>query len=94
MPIHSASPTIDFLVLQNSCVSQASLVCVEFSMNQKKTKRQLIHRVVVGALRETIRIHGQINKLLIGSAAKRITGTLLANEEKEKKDESLYSDAE
>lgn len=61
-------------------------------MSKKKTKRQLIHRIVVGALRETIRVHGQINKLLIGSAAKRITGTLLANEKKEEKDDGLHSD--
>lgn len=51
-------------------------------MEKKKTKRQQVHRIVVGALRETIRIHGQINKRLIGSAAKRIVGTLFAREKK------------
>jgi len=59
-------------------------------MEKKKTEKQRIHRIVVGALRETIRIHGQINRLLIGSAAKRITGTLLA---KEKKNASIHNDA-
>ncbi len=47
-------------------------------MEKEKTERQRMHKVVVGALRETIRVHGQITKRLIGSAAKRITGTLLA----------------
>jgi len=42
-------------------------------------ERKRIHKIVVGALRETIRAHGVIDRLLIGSAAKRITGVLLAN---------------
>lgn len=57
---------------------------------EKKTERQKIHRIIVGALRETIRVHGQISKRLIGSAAKRITGTLIS---REKKNENLSSDA-
>ena len=47
-------------------------------MEKKDKKRKRIHRIVVGALRETILVHGPIHKLLIGSAAKRITGTLIA----------------
>lgn len=50
---------------------------------EKNKKRQRIHKIIVGALRETIRVHGQISKRLIGSAAKRITGTLIAREKKD-----------
>lgn len=59
-------------------------------MSKKKTKRQQLNSIIVGGLRDTIRAHGPITKLLIGSAAKRILGILLA---KEKKDESLRCDA-
>ncbi len=52
-------------------------------MKNKETKRKQIHKIIVGALRETIRVHGPIIPLLIGSAAKRITGTLVAKDEKE-----------
>jgi len=47
-------------------------------MGRKETEKQQIKRIVVGSLREAIRAHGPITKKLIGSAAKRITGTLLA----------------
>jgi hypothetical protein len=50
-------------------------------MSKQKTRKQLVHKIIVGALRETIRVHGQISKRLIGSAAKRITGTLLSKED-------------
>ena len=60
-------------------------------MEKRLTKRQQVSKIIVGGLREAIRIHGPITKLLIGSAAKRITGTLLA---KEKSDESLPRNAE
>ena len=52
-------------------------------MGKKKTERQKLNQIVVGGLREAIRAHGPITKLLIGSAAKRITGTLLAKEKKD-----------
>ena len=51
-------------------------------MSKKTNKRQKIHKIIVGALRETIRAHGPICPRLIGSAAKRITGTLFASEKK------------
>lgn len=44
-----------------------------------------MNKIVVGGLREAIRVHGSITKLLTGSAAKRIVGALIA---KEKKDEN------
>jgi len=47
-------------------------------MKEKKTEKQRVKKIVVGGLRETIRVHGPITKRLIGSAAKRIAGTLLA----------------
>ncbi len=52
-------------------------------MNKKPTKRQRVHKIIVGALRETIRAHGIINKKLIGSAAKRITGILITREKED-----------
>jgi hypothetical protein len=51
-------------------------------MKNRKTERQRIHNIVVGGLRETIRVHGFIDKTLIGSAAKRIVGTLFAKGKK------------
>jgi hypothetical protein len=39
--------------------------------------RETIHKVVVGQLRTTIRAHGPINAILIGSAAKRIAGGIM-----------------
>lgn len=47
-------------------------------MRKRQTERQKIHKIIVGSLRETIRTHGPITKSLVGSAAKRIAGTLLA----------------
>ncbi len=51
-------------------------------MNKKQTKRQKIHNIVVNGLRETIKTHGPINKILIGSAAKRIVNMLLVRGKK------------
>lgn len=59
-------------------------------MKKKKTERQKVHRIIVNGLRETIRIHGPITKLFIGSAAKRIVSTIIS---KEKKDDCLSSNA-
>lgn len=50
-------------------------------MKQQKEK-QKIHKIIVGALKETIRVHGPIYPALIGSAAKRIAGTLLAKKKR------------
>ena len=52
-------------------------------MGKNLTERQRLSKIIVGALREAIRIHGPINKLKIGSAAKRIVGTLLARKKKD-----------
>ncbi len=52
-------------------------------MGKEKTERQLLSKKIVGGLRETIRAHGPITKRLIGSAAKRIIGTLLARKKNE-----------
>lgn len=59
-------------------------------MKKNRTKRQRLNKTIVGGLREAVRAHGPITKLLIGSAAKRISGTILA---REKEDESLSGDA-
>lgn len=47
---------------------------------KRKTKRQILHRIVVGCLRETIKNHGPINRQFISSAAKRIVGVLMVRE--------------
>lgn len=47
-------------------------------MKKEKTDKQRIHRIVVGGLRDAIKTHGPITKKLIGSAAKRISGTLFS----------------
>jgi hypothetical protein len=60
-------------------------------MKKKQTERQKLNKIIVRGLRETIKIHGPINARLIGSAAKRIIGTLLA---REKKNGSVHSDSE
>ncbi len=72
-------------------------------MKKNKTKEQQIHKIIVGGLRDTINMHGQIDKTLIGSAAKRITGALLSSvlgkevtnkpDPVEEKNDSLCSDA-
>lgn len=59
-------------------------------MKEKAQKRKRIHKIIVVALRETIRAHGPIYPISIGSAAKRISSTLFA---KEKKDDSIYHNA-
>lgn len=51
-------------------------------MDKNKIQRRRLNKIIVGGLRETIRAHGPITKLLIGSAAKRIMGTIIAKEEK------------
>lgn len=48
-------------------------------MAKKLTERRIVHRIIVGGLRDTINTHGSIDKTLIGSAAKRIVGALLRN---------------
>ncbi len=60
-------------------------------MKEKKTERQIIHNIVVTGLRESVKIHGSITKLLIGSAAKRISGPLL---KRKKKDENTNADSD
>lgn len=61
-------------------------------MKKEKSRRRIIQKIIVGALRETIRVHGPIRPLLIGSAAKRIAGTILALEEKH--EDSITDDSQ
>lgn len=63
----------------------ASGVAVEAIMNSRydtdemrNVHAQRIERLVCGALKSTIAAHGPITPILIGSAAKRIVGQLLA----------------
>ena len=45
-------------------------------MEKEEDKRRFMHKNIVRGLRETIRVHGPITARLIGSATKRILGTL------------------
>lgn len=55
------------------------------TIEKLKRKKQLDTKRINGALKQTINAHGPITKLLIGSASKRIYGSLLSDEtEKEK----------
>ena len=45
-----------------------------------KKKKQIETKRISGALKQTINSHGPITKVLIGSATKRIYGSLLSNE--------------
>lgn len=38
--------------------------------------KEMLQRLVVGALRDAINAHGPVDRTRIGSAAKRITGSL------------------
>jgi hypothetical protein len=51
------------------------------TINKLKRVRQLELKKINGALKQTIDSHGDINKVLIGSAAKRIWGALLESDE-------------
>ena len=50
-------------------------------INKLKRNRIIEHNRIKGALKQTINAHGSINKRLIGSATKRISGALLDNYE-------------
>ena len=57
-------------------------------MKKKQTERQKLNTIIIRGLRDTIKIHGPITKILIGSAAKRIIGVLLLREKKNNADNS------
>jgi len=52
------------------------------TINKLKREKVLDVKRINGALRQTINIHGPITKELIGSATKRIIGTLLKDKPK------------
>lgn len=53
------------------------------TIDKLKRKRVLEAKRISGALKQTINVHGEITKVLIGSATKRIMGALLDNTQKE-----------
>ena len=53
------------------------------TIDKLKKKKQIDSKRINGALHQTINAHGPITKLLIGSATKRILGSLLTNEVEE-----------
>jgi hypothetical protein len=50
-------------------------------INKLKRSKTIETNKIKGALKQTINAHGAIDKKLIGSATKRILGSLLSNEE-------------
>lgn len=52
------------------------------TIEKLKRKRVLEAKKISGALKQTINVHGEITKVLIGSATKRIYGALLENTQK------------
>jgi len=59
------------------------------TIEKLKKKKQIDTKRINGALKQSINAHGPITKLLIGSASKRIYGSLLSNENEEEKKKKL-----
>jgi len=60
-------------------------------MDKNKNYR-IIHRIVVGCLRSTIKAHGPVTSRFIGSAAKRIASNICSHKSpKRKKQKSRKS---
>ena len=55
------------------------------TIEKLKKKKQIDTKRINGALKQTINAHGPITKLLIGSASKRIYGSMLTNEDEKEK---------
>lgn len=55
------------------------------TIDKLKKKKQVDTKRINGALKQTINAHGPITKLLIGSASKRIYGSLLTDEKEKEK---------
>jgi uncharacterized membrane-anchored protein YjiN (DUF445 family) len=53
------------------------------TIDKLKRKQKIQSKRISGAIKQTIDAHGNITKMLIGSATKRIMGALLTNEKKE-----------
>ena len=56
------------------------------TIEKLKKKKQVDTKRINGALKQTINAHGPITKLLIGSASKRIYGSMLTDENEDKKE--------
>jgi len=61
-------------------------------MAKGSSERHKVHKAVIGGLREAIKAHGPITKVLIGSAAKRIVGTMMARKGKARDEASKVSE--
>ncbi len=59
------------------------------TINKFNKKKKITLKKINGALKQSIHAHGPIEKNLLGSAAKRIYGSLLEAEEEEKNKISL-----
>jgi hypothetical protein len=61
------------------------------TIEKLKKKKQIDTKRINGALRQTIHAHGDITKLLIGSATKRIYGSLLSDQSEDENDNNKWS---
>ena len=59
------------------------------TIDKLKKKKQIDTKRINGALKQSINAHGPITKLLIGSASKRIYGSLVSNEQEEKNSKKI-----
>ena len=61
------------------------------TIEKLKKKKQIDTKRINGAIRQTIQAHGPVTMLLVGSATKRIYGSLLTNEPEDNKKWSFKS---
>ncbi len=61
------------------------------TIEKLKKKKQIDAKKINGALRQTIQAHGDITKVLIGSATKRIYGSLLSDKSEDDNDNNKWS---
>jgi hypothetical protein len=73
--LESESPSVDNIIKIFESFENNDAKTLEKLKREKKVEMNKIH----GALRQTINAHGPITKEFIGSAGKRIYGSLLAN---------------
>jgi uncharacterized membrane-anchored protein YjiN (DUF445 family) len=70
---------IDLIMFMVDDYEKANLLTIE----KLKKEKVIESKRISGALKQTIHAHGPITKEFIGSATKRIYGSLLNNEKKE-----------
>ncbi len=70
------NPNIDLILKHIDEYEKANLETIK----KLKREKSIESKKISGALKQTINVHGPITKELIGSATKRVYGSLLTNE--------------